>query len=216
MVPPNVVPPRLPTEHDLHAAIVWRLADWTSETVAAGMAALGAVVDSGHCLDGGDPAMAGALRRLAEMQPAEERRDAWSAACALLALLGEARGDWALHWRAGQVVLRAYQQAARGAKPRRQDALDELLGEYLARHPKATAATLFRHCQSLACARLVVIEATADELGYERQPGDPLRYVTRRAFEVRVSRVRQRMQAQAAAAGEGAGTVRPKLAAGLA
>lgn len=190
--------PSLPTEDDVHCAAVWRLAEWRTEAVAAGQAQLAQLMVTGQPLDAAAPAMAAVLKRLEAMQPAGERRTAWTAACALLALLGEARGDMWLFALAGQAVLEAHRQAVRGAKERRQDALDQLIEEHLLNHPDRTAPELFKHFQRPEL-RAVIADATNDEIGYD-VAGGIVRYVSRRAFAVRVSRARQRLRQVPAAA----------------
>lgn len=186
-----MLPRRLPSEDDLHRAAVWRLAGWPAEAIQAGQAALMRLVDEGHPLDERGPQLAAVLQRLQAMQPADCRRDAWTAAAALLCLAGESRGDVALFWRSGSVVLQAQLQAARGARPHRQDALDQLIEEHLANHPDRSAPALFAHFKALAPTRVVIVDATDDEIAYDTEGGQ-LRYVTRQAFAMRVSRIKAR------------------------
>lgn len=96
---------------DILAAARYRLRGWSTEQVADGIEALQA--DDGAR---GIP---------------DDGRDAFSAACALLALLANAQGDAVLFWRSGYGVIDSYRQAQRSTGKRRSDALSELIRNYL-------------------------------------------------------------------------------------
>lgn len=73
-----------------------------------------------------------------------DRRSAWSLACAVLARDAERGGDGDLFWAAGIEVVKSLQQGRRGSHHNRKttpadDALDELIAQYLTFFPGANA-----------------------------------------------------------------------------
>ncbi|MCX7058858.1 MAG: hypothetical protein NTZ79_17260 [Proteobacteria bacterium] len=106
---------------DILAAARYRLRDWSMEQIEDGIDAL-ARQDDPHA-DSAAPGM----RR--------DGRNPFSASCALLALLASAKGDAALLYRAGYGVIDSYRQAERATGPRRGDALNDLIRQYLAEMP---------------------------------------------------------------------------------
>lgn len=179
---------RLPTAGEVLGAAIERLATWSPERVEAGMAGVARLVVLDTPIDRAQPAVAELLQCLGAPN---DGRSPWTALAALLVLHADALGDLSLFWRAGVVLLRSAAQTRRARVPRRRDALDELLGEYLSRHPTASAAKLWAHCESLPRSGFVVNEVVADTLTY--WTGLRLRDVSRATFAVRVSRIRRRI-----------------------
>lgn len=182
----------MPRAGEVIDAAVDRLAAWTEERVAAGIAGVVGLLAQGVPVDGAHPLVAALLERL---QDPGDRRDPWGALMALLVLVADARSDAGLFWRAGAELLRCAAQALRARQPRSRDPLDELLIEFLTRHPAADTAAIWEHCAALARTGVVVEDADADSLTFWSR--DALRTVSRNAFAIRVSRARKKSQRQA-------------------
>lgn len=181
---------RLVGDSDILDAALWRLSDWERDDVGAGVESVGRLLV--HCpdLNADHPTV---YQLLTTMHRPGDRRDGWAALCALAVLWADAHGDQALYFRAGFEVLASYQQAKRGQNVPKPDALDDLITNYLRRHPATTAKQLWEHCTGLARHRMVV-EVTGEScLTYRVDQADSkLKTVKWRAFEVRVSRIRNR------------------------
>lgn len=129
------------------------------------------------------------------LQRPGDRRDPWTALCALATLWADAHVDLALYHRAGYAVLASYKQALRGNTMPAPDALDELLTSYVRLHPETTAKALFEHCKGLAPVKMVVELAGSESLTYRVAPtSSGLKTVRWHAFEVRVSRIRKGLE----------------------
>lgn len=184
-------PRRLIGDGEIHDAALWRLADWTPGDIEASGAPLARVVRQCPSLDSTHPATAALLT---DLHRPGDRRGPWTALCALAVFWAEAHDDQVLYHRAGFEVMASYRQARRGQQAPAADALDELMTSYLRLHPETTAPQLFEHCKNLARVRWVVEDADHESLTYRIDPtGSKLKTVKRRAFEVRVSRIRKRL-----------------------
>ena len=180
---------RLIGDEEIHTAALWRLADWSPEEIEAASAPLAGLVQMCPALDSNYRSVRAMLPRL---QRPGDRRDPWTALCALVCLWADAHDDQALFHRAGFEVLASYRQATRGHKKPAEDAMDELMTSYLRLHPETTAMQLFEHCKSLAVVRMVVEDAADASLTYRVDPnGSRLKTVKYGAFKVRVSRIRK-------------------------
>lgn len=173
---------------EIREAALWRLSDWTLQEREEVTAAIQQLLGKGVAMSSEQPEVAWLLASMGRT----DRRDPWTALCALLTLVAEVMGDADLYWRAGLGVLEAHRQALRRSRVGGQDALDRLLSDYLRLHPDTTTRALFKHCQSLAPLRVVVVDETDDSLTY-CQHASSARDKTLRwhAFEQRVSRLRQ-------------------------
>lgn len=181
---------QLVADADIHEAALWRLADWEPQEIEQITPALTALVGRDAPLKSDQPDVAKLLSRLER----SDRRDPWTALCALLSLWAEATGNANLFWRTGIVVLESFNQAKRRGQTRGDDALDRLLRDYLRLHPDTTASTLFRHCQSLSLLKVVIVDAGEDSITYQPRPDSHKdRTVRWHAFEQRVSRVRKKL-----------------------
>lgn len=181
---------RLIEDGEIHDAALWRLAAWTPEQIEAGSARLVRALEQGQPLDSEATDVA---EMLASFTRPGDRREPWTALCALAVLHADACADARLFLLAGFEVLTAYRQAMRGHQLREADDLDNLLAQYMARHPEATAAQIFKHCAGLAELRLVIEDADSETLTYRpRQDSNKVRTIRFHAFEVRVSRLRHR------------------------
>jgi hypothetical protein len=121
----------------------------------------------------------------------------------LVVFYADARNDQALYHRAGFEVLASCRQSKRGRKKPPVDALDELVASYIKLHPDTTAQQLFEHCKGLARVRMVVEESSEQSLTYRVDPmSSKLKSVKWRAFEVRVSRIRKRLDSAAVCHGD--------------
>lgn len=108
---------------DIIEAARHRLRDWSLEQIEAGIAALERQ-NATHVVSDISVMLA-------------DRRCPFSASCALLVLLANARGDAALLFQAGYGVIESYRQAqrARARGTHDGDALDELIRNYLDEMP---------------------------------------------------------------------------------
>jgi hypothetical protein len=184
---------RLVADVELHDAALWRLDGWSQSEIEVATAPLAWLVQM--C-----PELDSSYRSVKAMLPSlhrpGDRRDPWTALCALVCLWAYAHDDLTLFYRAGVEVLTSYRQAMHGHKKPAPDALDELMASYLRRHPATTAMQLFEHCKSLAVVRMVVEDADDASLTYRTDPnGSKLKTVKQHAFEVRVSRIRKSLTA---------------------
>lgn len=183
---------RLIGDDEIHAAALWRLADWSPEEIEAASAPLAGLVQMCPALDSNYRSVRAMLPRL---QRPGDRRDPWTALCALVCLWADAHDDRALFYLGGFEVLASYRQATRGRKKPAPDALDELMTSYLRLHPETTAMQLFEHCKSLAPVRMIVEGATGACLTYRVSPtSSMLKDVKWGAFKVRVSRIRKSLR----------------------
>lgn len=191
---------RLVTEADIVDAAIWRLAAWSPEEIEAGTLRLVRLFDQGVSLESEHPAVA---ELLATLDRPGERREAWTALCALAVLHADAYGDAALCFRAGFDLIGSYRQAMRGLQTRSDDDLDRLIAQYLGNHPKATATEIFEHFVGLADFRMVIVEASGTLLTYHPEASsERLSKISRHALEMRVSRARKQMASRPAAARE--------------
>lgn len=182
---------RLIGDTEIHDAALWRLDGWTPDEIEAGSAPLATLVSMCPELDASHRSVAKVCQRL---QRPGDRRDPWTALCALVCLWAGAHADLGLFHRAGFAVLASRKQAERGHHTPAPDALDELMTAYLQRHPETTAQRLFEHCQSLAPLRWVVQEASDCGLTYLASPAGKLKLVRWGAFKVRVSRIHKKLE----------------------
>lgn len=191
---------RLATAEDVLAACTWRLAGLDPERIGAATEAASQVLaDTSEELASDSPQLAPALAMLA--QPGD-RRSAWSALCAALALRADLHGDAGLFWRCGLEALDSARQAMRRSGQRRQaDQLDVMLRQYLSRHPGASSAEIWVHCAGFAqLHHWVIAEAEQDRLTfYPSRDSERLACISRRAFDQRVSVARQWARREAAA-----------------
>ena len=158
----------------------YRLQGWTDAQVDAGIEAV-----ASHESAQADNAM--------QAIPSDGR-DPFSASCALLALLANARGDVALLYRSGYGVLDSYRQAQRGTRKRRGDALNELIRGYVSEMPAIGPKELWEDFKGQAGDRFSeILVDFCDEgqtLSYAPWPGAELEEIDFQAFRKRVQRVR--------------------------
>lgn len=186
---------RLATDAEVHDAALWRLANWSQHEIEAATQALSELLGAGVEFSETEQQVRNVIRGF---KRAGDRRSCWSAACAVLVFLAEARGDIGLYWRTGLEVLSSYRQALRGLQSPDADDLDEIIEHYLRRHEQTTAGALYEHCADLAPVRMVVQDANHDRLTYRPDKAkSKLKTIGRHAFEMRVSRIRQRLAQRA-------------------
>lgn len=165
---------------DILAAARHRLRNWSPGQIEAGIAALSSQ-DGRH----GD--------RSAWVVPSD-RRDPSSATSALLVLLANARDDAALLFQAGYGVIESYRQAQRATGPRRSDALNELIRQYLDEMSDIGPKELWDDFTGQASDGFSETLADFDEdgqvLSFVPRPGAEMEDIDFVAFRKRVQRVR--------------------------
>jgi hypothetical protein len=170
---------RLPTAADVIEAALYRLRTWTPEQVAAGLEAVAGM------LPDLDP------KRLA----VPDRRDPWTAACALAVLHANAVGDLSLFWAAAAEVLAAHRQAQKARHEHRGDSLDVLLAAYLRELPDIEPRELWSELKRRAEEDDDVIhefDEMTGRVGYQAGPHDVKpTSITYGTFRKRVQRLRE-------------------------
>jgi len=179
---------------DIEAAIAWRLENIPAgdiETLALVLRPLAADFREDH------PKVAAILR---DLHYPNDRRDAWSMACAAIADDAGRRKNWSIFWAAGFEVLKALLQGQRGSHGNRQatsgtpeDKLDAELAAYLTDHPAIGPDALFDVANSFSA--VVETDRDKDELVCQLDSVDEkLTNVGRNEFKKRVERIRQRFR----------------------
>lgn len=176
----------VPRDQDIHEAILWRLGSWSTDAIEAATARIGRLIERGIPIDEDQPEIAKALTRFDR-----DRRDPWTALCAIAALYADSRGMERLFLVAGFEVLRGYAQSKRG-RAHRGDALsDRIRG--LAHRADATAGAIFNALADTAGPLDVVIvdyDAAAEVLVYEPKPGARLKEIDQPTLARRVRRIK--------------------------
>lgn len=127
---------RVPTDEDILDAAHWRLAGWSTDAVEAATERIAGLVDRKIPLDTAEPQVAESLAHFDH-----DRRDPWSALCAIAALFADGQGDQRLFLAAGFEVLQAFRQSTRGRR-HGADALTQIITG-LVHHEDATADAIF-------------------------------------------------------------------------
>lgn len=157
-----------------------RLRKWSPDEIEDGIAALARQTAS-H-----------AVNALSVMLA--DRRDLFSASCALLVLLANARSDAALLFQAGYGVIESYRQAQRAMRPRRSDALNELIRQYLDEIPDIGPKELWddftRQASDGFSDTLVDFNEDDRVLSFVPRTGAKMEDIDFVAFRKRVQRVR--------------------------
>lgn len=172
------------TAADIIEAARHRLRKWSPEQIEAGIAAL-ARQNVPHAANAPSVMLA-------------DRRDLFSASCALLVLLANARGDAALLFQAGYGVVESYRQAQRAMKPRRNDALNELIRQYLDEMPDIGPKKLWDDfCERAEDDHTVIADFNKDdeELLYEPARGAEAIPIRFEGFRKRVQIIRNSLRA---------------------
>lgn len=183
----------LPTEAEILEASEWRLADWSYEETARAQCvveSVWAVFQEKNRFSSDDCR----IKPWLESIKRADRRDPWTALCALLALESDARNYNAGIYRAGLCVLDCLRQAIKGEAKRAVDSLDSLIIEYLKNHRNTASGELFSHFSRLAGMHPVIESANSESITYIF--GRRTKIVNRGAFSVRVSRARKRIDTQ--------------------
>lgn len=182
----------LPTEAEILEASVWRLADWSHDETERAQLLVESLWDifreQGQFSsdDGRILACLASIKR-------PDRRDPWTALCALLALESDARDYPAGIYRAGLCVLASFKQATRGQVKRAMDTLDGLIMDYLRNNQSAGSGELFSHFARLAGMHPAIESADNESITYVS--GRRTKSVRRGAFAERVRQARKRIAA---------------------
>ncbi|MFA7268720.1 MAG: hypothetical protein WC073_05200 [Sterolibacterium sp.] len=179
---------------DIGSAIAWRLENMPAGDVEALVLVLRPLAAD---FREDNPKVAAILR---DLHYPNDRRGAWSLACAVLADDGGRRKDWSMFWAAGFEVMKALQQGQRGSHGNRRaiseapaDELDAELAEYLADQPAIGADALFDVATGFSA--VVEIDYNKDELVCQLDSDDEkLTNVGRAEFKKREERIRQRLR----------------------
>ena len=165
---------------DILEAARHRLRGWTDAQVDAGIEAIAS--QAGMHTDNVTPAISW------------DGRDPFSATCALLVLLANARGDAALLYRAGYGVIESYRQAQRATWKRRSDALTKLIAGYIAEMPGIGPKRLWEDFKGQArdgfSETLVDFSEEDGILSFVPWPGAEIEDIGFQAFRKKVQRVR--------------------------
>lgn len=184
----------LPTEAEILEASVWRLADWSNDETERAQLVVENVWDifrEQSRFSSDDDR----IRPCLESIKRADRRDPWTALCALLALESDARDYNAGIYRAGLFVLHCFIQAGRGCAKRTTDTLDDLTMAYLKNNPGSSSGEIFNHFVRLAGKHPAIEYANSESITYATRSRS--KSVKRGAFAVRISRVRKRLASQA-------------------
>lgn len=131
----------LPSEAEVMAAVNERLKFWTDEQIRAGLRLILDLQILGLQISEEDAF---------ELDQPADRREPWTALCAIAVLHARAAGDVALFWRAGAVVLQSQQASKRPANRQSRNALTANMREFRSFNPMATAAQYVEHALYLA------------------------------------------------------------------
>ncbi len=166
------------TADEILRAARYRLRHWTADQIETGLAALYAD-DSGPEIP-------------------DDGRNQVSAACALLTLLANVRGDTELLYRAGYGVVDSYRQAQRSTGKRRSDALSDLIRNYLDVMPDISPKELWDDFTGQAAEgyheTLTGYDEAAKVLTYEPSPGAEFTDITFDAFRRRLQIFRREVR----------------------
>lgn len=168
---------RLIGDAEILAAARWRLATCTPAEIEAGRARLAQMTERGTELDGAAVEdLLGCLHRRGD------RRDPWTALCAMVVLHAEAHGLVSLFLRAGFEVVGAWRNSMARRPGVARSILTRMMVEYQANQPDATAADYFDLLASLAGmdSAIADYDSAADLLTY--LDGDRLIDIKRDSF----------------------------------
>lgn len=172
------------TPADILEAARYRLRNWSPGQIEAGIATLSSQDGRrGDRSDWGGPSYT---------------RDPSSAISALLVLLADARGDAVLLFQAGYGVIESYRQAHRAMRPRRNDALNELIRQYLDEIPDIGPKKLWDDfCARAEDDHAVIADFNKDdgELLYEPARGAEAIPIRFEGFRKRVQIIRNSLRA---------------------
>jgi hypothetical protein len=168
---------RLIGDAEILAAARWRLAACTQAEIEAGRARLAQVIERGTELDG-----AAVEDLLCCLHRRGDRRDPWTALCAMAVLHANAHGIARLFLRAGFEVVSAWRNSKARKPGMARSPLTLMMIEYQANQPDATAADYFDLLASLAGMDPVITDydSAADLLTY--MDGDRLIDIKRDSF----------------------------------
>lgn len=181
----------LPTVAEILDAAVWRLADWQPEEIERMRPMLDQVWEifrENIGFSSEDPRIKKILVKLKR----NDRRDPWTALCALLVLESDSMGECAGVYRAGMDVLNSCRQASRGSAKRAEDALDRLILDNLRNNPEIRSSELFEQLGRLEGMHPVIDSADASAIAYNT--GSRTKSINRGAFAERVSKLKRRQE----------------------
>jgi hypothetical protein len=130
----------LPSEAEVMGAVNERLKFWTDDQIRAGLRLLLDLQILGIPID---------EEAAFELDQPADRREPWTALCAIGVLHARAAGDVALFWRAGAVVLGSAARSKSAREPR-SGALSELMESFATNHPDAVAQDFCQHVAEIA------------------------------------------------------------------
>ena len=179
---------RLLGKQDILEAVKWRLSGWTPAAIGAGAALISQLIGNCVPLNDAQPDVVAAMASFPR-----DRRDPWSAFCALAVMC--ARRNRELFFTAGMEVMTAYRQAKR-AKPGASDELSKLIAARLADDPDVHPDILFNHLADNMwqfTETIVDFNPSADVLTIQPQrDNDAWRDVSRPSFVRRVQREKKK------------------------
>lgn len=120
----------LPTEEDILEACIDRLQAWTEHQIQTGVRKVRDALAAGKSLD---------ETLCDQIDGPAERRDKWSALCALIVIYARAERHQALFWQASSVVLNSARMSKQAASSRQWSCVSERIVEFQDRRPNATA-----------------------------------------------------------------------------
>lgn len=185
---------RLPSDSEIHAAALWRLAEFPQDVIEDGTDSLAQLLEQGIPFDSSAPEVADLL---AALKRPGDRRNPWTALMALAVMLADVRGDACLFYRTGAEIVTAWRNStARTEGTPSRTELSDMMAEFQENMPHATAYECFDRWRKIAETQshpvLVEYDSERDALAYEDR--GEIRTVTRESFARQFRRVQLRMK----------------------
>jgi len=157
---------RLIADGDIHDAAMWRLAGFQPDAIEAATARVERLIASGIPLDSERPEVAAAL---ASLERPGDRRNAWSALMAVVALWADAHCNERLFLLSGFEVVTAWRNGQTKSTGMPKGLLSEMMVQYRANQPGASADDLFDRLAGMAGIDPMIVDydAERDVLTYE-------------------------------------------------
>lgn len=130
----------LPSEAEVLQAVEERLRHWSDDQIRAGLRSILDLQILGLQID---------EEAAYELDQPADRREPWTALCAIAVLHAKASGDTVLFWQAGGVVLGSVAKS-RSAREPRSGVLTDLMESFVANQPSAAAQDFCQHVAAIA------------------------------------------------------------------
>jgi hypothetical protein len=178
---------------DISEAAGWRLSGWKAADIEAAESCVAQIVAHGIPIDDSQPEVIEVMASFPR-----ERRDPWSALCAVAVLFAGRRGDKELFFTAGMEVVSAYRQSKK-SRPQAPDDLSKLIAARLQEDPSITPRELFAEFSDQATlgsdGTLADYDPESGALVIQpRHDDELLRTVTYIAFLRRFDRIQEKRQ----------------------